>query len=124
MRPPIGATRYVTVSPALGGLAALVLVAVVAVGLVAYADPGADCARTPLDISPDVKGTSLHEIRQSLANEYATRVRYVQPEPDGADAVEMSVWDAGGDFFHGNVSVIRASSGDGWLQATANTCGD
>lgn len=67
---------------------------------------------------------SLHEVRQTLAYEYATRTRYVKPEPDGADAVEMAVWDARGGFFHGHVRVVRAPSGAGWLQATANTCGD
>jgi hypothetical protein len=100
------------------------LVGAVAFGVMANAKPDFDCARTPLDISVDAKGMSLHEIRQSLAGEYATRARYVDPEPDGADAVEMSVWDAGGDFFHGNVRVVRAPSGVGWLQATTNTCGD
>jgi hypothetical protein len=118
------AARQALGRPALGSFAALVFVGAVAVGVMAYANPGADCARTPLDISRDAKGMSLLEVRQNLANEYATRARYVDPEPHGADAVEMSVWDAGGDFFHGNVRVVRAPSGVGWLQATTNTCGD
>lgn len=100
------------------------LVGAVAFGVMAYAKPDLDCARTPVDTSADAKGMSLHEVRKSLAREYATRARYVEFEPDGADAVEMAVWDAGGDFFHGNVRVVRAPSGGGWLRATTNTCGD
>ena len=38
--------------------------------------------------------------------------------------MEMQVWDASGDFFHGEVRVVAAPNGDGWLIATTNTCGD
>jgi hypothetical protein len=105
------------------GFGALLLIAA-AFGVVAHGESGTDCARTPLVLAPDAKGVSLHEVRQDVARDYATRTRYVTSEPDGTAAVEMSVWDASGDFFHGKVRVVRAPSGVGWLQATANTCGD
>jgi len=100
---------------------------VLAVGANAYVDARAadnHCARTPQQHPPDSVGASLEQIRQYLASEYATKVRYVVASPDGPDAMEMSVSDANGMFFHGKVRVIAAPRGGGWLIATTNTCGD
>jgi hypothetical protein len=51
----------------------------------------ADCSRTPQHHSSDSVGVSLLQIRHDLADDYATEARFVVPERDGADAMEMSV---------------------------------
>ena len=83
-----------------------------------------NCARTAQHHPPDSMGTSVEEIRRYLAGKYATKVQYVVATPDGPGAVEMSVSDADGQFFHGKVRVVAAPRGGGWLIATTNTCGD
>lgn len=57
------------------------------------------------------------------AFQYATRPRYVVPNREAADAVEMSVSDVSGNLIQ-EVRVVAAPGGPGWLIATTNTCGD
>ena len=104
--------------------AALLFVGTMAAAVIADARAEVDCARTPVAVAPDATGSSLEQLREDLAYQYATRPRFVVPHPEGSQAYELSVWDAGGDFFHGDVRVVRAWSGSGWVQATKNTCGD
>lgn len=70
------------------------------------------------------KGAPLSEVRQSIARAYATQARFVRSDRDGADAVEVSTQDAAGSHVLGTVRIVRAPSGVGWPQATANTCDD
>jgi hypothetical protein len=101
------------------------VVATTAVAVAAAAQQrDVDCARTPVHHEGRSVGLPIDVLRQSIANEYATRAKFVIPRADGPDAIELQVSDVGGDFSLGDVRLIRDTSGDGWLRATTNTCGD
>jgi hypothetical protein len=104
--------------------AALLFVGTMVAAVIADARAAVDCARTPVAVAPDATGVSLAQLREDLAHDYATRLRFVVPHPDGNRANELSVSDAGGDFSLGEVRVVRAPSGSGWVRATRNTCDD
>jgi hypothetical protein len=85
-----------------------------------HARVAGDCARTPQVQPRDAIGVSLDRARSHLAHRYATRPRQVRVISRDEDAVELGVWDAGGEVFHGAVRLVRESGG--WLVATSNTC--
>jgi hypothetical protein len=104
-------------------IGAVLLVTLPAGAALVRTGSAADCARTPQTHPPDAIGVPLERVVRFLAQQYATSPRRLHVTADGGDAVEIEVWDAGGDFFHGTVRAVRAESG-GWLLATTNACDD
>ncbi len=104
-------------------IAAVVTTGVAALALIPLAAPGIDCARTPVQVSADTRGTSLQQVRQLVARDHATRAGRVEVAHDGPDVRELSVTDGSGAHVLGTVRVVRAPD-DGWVVATTNTCDD
>lgn len=104
-------------------IAALLTTAVVALAMTSLVAPRLDCARTPVSVSADTQGASLQQVRALVARDHATRPRRVDVVRDGTDARELRISDGDGRHHLGSVRVVRAS-GDGWVVATTNTCGD
>ncbi len=102
---------------------AVALTAVAALALIPLAAPRLDCARTPVRVAADTHGVSLPEVREVVARDLGTRPGRIEVVPDGPDARELTVTDAGGDHLLGTVRVVRAPD-EGWVVATTNTCED
>ncbi len=104
-------------------IAALLTTGVVALAMTSLVAPRLDCARSPVPVSADTRGTSLQQVRALVARDHATRPGQVDVVRDGADARELRIADGDGGHHLGSVRVVRAPR-DGWVVATTNTCDD